>query len=342
MSQNELWGSHLFTSESVSMGHPDKVSDQISDALLDSLIRHDPMVRVAIETLVTTNYAMVAGEVTTHNEKAADALKNAEKTVRETIRRIGYTDDGVNFSADTCEFVSRIHAQSPDISQGVTKGTGLHAEQGAGDQGLMFGFACDETPQLMPLPIHLSHRLVEELANVRMNGKLAWLRPDSKSQVTVRYEGAVPTALHTIVISTQHTEEALDKANPNLMADDAKKQIIEQVIRSVVERECPALWSEDIIFHINPTGKFVIGGPDGDCGLTGRKVIVDTYGGRGPPTWPAISPRISWRRSWPSSARCSSRMPSAWQSPSVWPSRLSGRAIYPATSSSESCARFSR
>ncbi|MCH8148108.1 MAG: methionine adenosyltransferase [Planctomycetes bacterium] len=265
------------------MGHPDKVADQISDALLDSLIEPDPAVRVAIETLVTTNFVVLAGEVTTHNAAAAAALapEAVKQTVRDTIRRIGYTDHHANFAADTCEVMYRLHAQSPDISQGVTPGEGLHSEQGAGDQGLMFGFACDETKLLMPLPIQLAHRLVEELAAARLDGKLAWLCPDSKSQVTVRYVGGEPVGLHTIVISTQHTKDVLDRANPNIMADDAKAQIVEQVIRPVVERECPSLWSDDVILHINPTGKFVVGGPDGDCGLTGRKIIVDSYGGRG-------------------------------------------------------------
>ena len=283
MLQNEQAASSLFTSESVSMGHPDKVADQISDALLDSLIEHDPSVRVAIETLVTTNFVVLGGEVTTHNDAAAAALapERVQQTVRNTIRRIGYTDDRANFAADTCEIVCRLHAQSPDISQGVTPGEGLHAEQGAGDQGLMFGFACDETKSLMPLPIQLAHRLVEELAAVRLEGRLSWLCPDSKSQVTVKYADGEPAAIHTIVISTQHTEDVLDRANPNIMADDAKAQIIQEVIRPVVDRECPSLWSDDVILHINPTGKFVVGGPDGDCGLTGRKIIVDSYGGRG-------------------------------------------------------------
>ncbi len=278
--QNDEWAEHLFTSESVSMGHPDKVADQVSDAILDSMIKHDPYVRSAIETLVTTNFVLVAGEVTTHTPAAAKALSHAEQTIRNTIKRIGYNDPQVNFDAKSCEVVSRIHAQSPDISQGVTEGHGRHAEQGAGDQGMMFGFACDETKSLMPLPIQLAQRLVEQLSKARQDGTLPWLRPDGKSQVTVKYQSGVPVAVHTVVISTQHTEEAVDPRN-NDLSEDATKEIIKHVINPVIERECPNLMSNDIITHINPTGRFVVGGPDGDCGLTGRKIIVDTYGGRG-------------------------------------------------------------
>ena len=280
MPQNDQWASYLFTSESVSMGHPDKVADQISDALLDSLIEQDPNVRVAIETLVTTNLAVVAGEVTTHTKAAAEALTRAEQTVRDAIQSIGYDDPTTGFDYQSCEVVSRIHPQSPDISRGVTVGEGSRTEQGAGDQGMMFGFACDETESLMPLPIQLAHRLVERLAQVRQAGQLAWLRPDAKSQVTVNYESGVPVGLHTVVISTQHTEAILDPKT-DAMSPDAKKQIIAHVIKPVIEQECPRLWSNDVIVHLNPTGKFLIGGPAGDCGLTGRKIIVDTYGGRG-------------------------------------------------------------
>ena len=281
MQHNDQWATHLFTSESVSMGHPDKVADQISDALLDSLIEHDPLVRTAIETLVTTNFALVAGEVTTHTDSARDALEQAEQTVRDTIRQIGYDDPDIGFDHQSCEVVSRLHPQSPDISQGVTAGEGLHAEQGAGDQGMMFGFACDETKSLMPLPIQLAHRLVEQLANVRKTGRVKWLRPDGKSQVTVAYEGGVPVGLHTVVIATQHTEEAVNPKNPRIMKDEAKEQLITEVVRPVVQKECPQLWAEKMNILINPTGRFVIGGPHGDSGLTGRKIIVDTYGGRG-------------------------------------------------------------
>ena len=280
MAQNDQWASHLFTSESVSMGHPDKVADQISDALLDSLIEYDPHVRAAIETMVTTDFAMVAGEVTTHNEAASNALAQAERTVRDTIQRIGYNDPSTGFDSKTCEIISRIHPQSPDISRGVTEGEGMHSEQGAGDQGLMFGFACDETKSLMPLPIQLAHRLVERLAHVRETGRLSWLRPDGKSQVTVGYEGGVPVGLHTVVISTQHAEESLDPKTDEISAD-AKNRILTEVIKPVIDQECPQLWTNNVTIHINPTGKFVIGGPAGDCGLTGRKIIVDSYGGRG-------------------------------------------------------------
>ena len=280
MSSSAVASSHLFTSESVSMGHPDKVSDQISDALLDSLLEHDPNARAAIETLVTTGLVVVAGEVTVHTPGARDALGRTEETVRDTIRKIGYTDATTGFDFRSCAVLRTLHAQSVDISQGVTSGQGLHTEQGAGDQGLMFGFACDETQALMPLPIQLAHRLVEELAEARESGRIGWLRPDSKSQVTVRYENGAPAALHTIVISTQHTEEALDPKTGQTSAD-AERCILEQVIRPVIERECPEFASDDMIVHINPTGRFLIGGPHGDSGLTGRKIIVDTYGGRG-------------------------------------------------------------
>lgn len=281
MSGNEITGTHLFTSESVSMGHPDKVSDQISDAILDSLLEHDPKARAAIETLVTTDLVVVAGEVTVHNQPATDALSKAEETIRDAIRKIGYDDPAIGFDYKSCKVQCLLHSQSPDISQGVTEGQGLHAEQGAGDQGLMFGFACDETKTLMPLPIQLAHRLVEKLAELRLAGNIKWLRPDSKSQVTVTYENGVPVGLNTIVISTQHTQDVLDTNNPHVMSEPAKQQIINEVIKPVIESECSQFWSDRITFHINPTGKFVVGGPHGDTGLTGRKIIVDTYGGRG-------------------------------------------------------------
>jgi S-adenosylmethionine synthetase len=263
------------------MGHPDKVADQISDALLDSLLEHDPHTRAAIETLVTTGLVMVAGEVTVHNQAAEEALGHAEDTVRETIRRIGYDDPESGFDYQSCAVEPKLHPQSPDISRGVTAGEGLHAEQGAGDQGMMFGFACNETKSLMPLPIQLSHRLVEQLARVRESGTIGWLRPDAKSQVTVAYdESGVPAAIRTVVISTQHSDEVVDSKTDQMSAD-AQRQICERVIRPVIERECPKLWSDDVTIHINPTGIFVKGGPHADCGLTGRKIIVDTYGGRG-------------------------------------------------------------
>ena len=262
------------------MGHPDKVADQISDALLDSLLEHDPNARAAIETLVTTGLVVVAGEVTAHTQGAQDALGRAEETVREAIRKIGYTDASTGFDFRSCAVLRALHAQSADISQGVTSGEGLHAEQGAGDQGMMFGFACNETKSLMPLPIQLAHRLVEELAAVRQSARVGWLRPDSKSQVTVQYEGGAPVGLHTVVISTQHTEEALDPKTGSTKAE-VERFIREEVIQPVLERECPQFASNDLIVHINPTGRFLVGGPHGDSGLTGRKIIVDTYGGRG-------------------------------------------------------------
>jgi len=268
---------YLFTSESVSQGHPDKVADQISDAILDSLLRHDPRARVAVETLVTTGLVVIAGEVTVHTPQAEQALTDIEATARNTIREIGYDDPAIGFDYRSCGVIRAVHSQSPDISQGVSRKKAK--EQGAGDQGLMFGFACNETKALMPLPIHLSHRLVERLTEARESGEIKWLRPDSKSQVTVRYEGLKPIAIDTIVVSTQHTEEVLDKTGN--MSDKARKTIIEKIIKPVVQKERADLWHNRIRFHINPTGRFVVGGPHGDSGLTGRKIIVDTYGGRG-------------------------------------------------------------
>ncbi|GMU23876.1 MAG: S-adenosylmethionine synthase [Phycisphaerae bacterium] len=280
MSTNGRNRSFLFTSESVSQGHPDKVCDQISDAVLDSLLRHDPHARVALETLVTTGLVVLAGEVTVHNIEAERALADAEGTARRTIKEIGYDDPATGFDYRSCAVVRAIHSQSADISQGVTKGKGLHKEQGAGDQGLMFGFACNETRALMPLPIHLAHRLIERLTEARESGQIKWLRPDSKSQVTVEYADNKPVRIDTIVVSTQHTEEVVDRTGN--MSDAARKELISKVVRPVVQKERADLWRESSIrFHINPTGRFIIGGPHGDSGLTGRKIIVDTYGGRG-------------------------------------------------------------
>ncbi|MGA2442928.1 MAG: methionine adenosyltransferase [Tepidisphaeraceae bacterium] len=262
---------HLFTSESVTMGHPDKVADQISDAVLDALIAQDPRSRVACETLVTTGQVILAGEVTTN------AYVDAAQVARDTIREIGYTHPEIGFDYLSCGVLTSIHSQSPDIARGVEHAEDDSKEQGAGDQGLMFGYACDETDELMPLPIHLAHRIVERLAEVRFNRKLPWLRPDGKSQVTVEYVNERPTRVHTVVVSTQHDESILDKKT-DTVSEKAKRQIIEHVIKPVIPRK---LWNDDIIFHINPTGKFVIGGPSGDTGLTGRKIIVDSYGGRG-------------------------------------------------------------
>jgi S-adenosylmethionine synthetase len=263
--------SHLFTSESVTMGHPDKVADQISDGVLDAILSQDPRARVACETLVTTGQVILAGEVTT------TAYVDAAQIARDTIREIGYVDPSIGFDCYSCGVLSAIHSQSPDIARGVDHAEDDTKEQGAGDQGLMFGYATDETPELMPLPIHLAHRLVEKLAEVRQNKKLPWLRPDGKSQVTVEYEDERPVRVHTVVISTQHDESVLDKKK-DAISEKAKKEIIEKVIRPVIPKK---LWDDDIIFHINPTGKFVVGGPHGDTGLTGRKIIVDSYGGRG-------------------------------------------------------------
>ena len=259
---------HLFTSESVSMGHPDKVSDQLSDAVLDSLIRADPHVRCACETLCTTGLVVVAGEVTVHNTKAIKALERVEDTVRKTIREIGYTDPMMKFDADSCAVIRTLHSQSSDIAMGVDK-------DGAGDQGLMFGFACRETPALMPMPIHLSHRLVERHAKVRQEEIIKGLRPDAKSQVTIAYEGHSPVAVDTVVLSTQHTSAWNGRTNQAKL----KKQVIKHIIEPCMPKR---LYNhKKVKIHVNPTGQFEIGGPHGDAGLTGRKIIVDTYGGRG-------------------------------------------------------------
>ena len=255
---------YLFTSESVGEGHPDKVSDQISDAVLDAMLAQDPASRVACETMVTTGLVCLAGEVT------SEAYVDLQETVRETIRRIGYTDPAIGFDADSCGVVVTLDQQSPDIAQGVNVGDGLHAEQGADDQGLMFGYACDETDVLMPAPIHYSHRLMEGLSALRHSGELAWLRPDAKSQVTCAYDGDRVTGIDTVVISTQHTEEVTHA--------QIKEAIVERLIKPTLPAE---LLSDSTIYHVNPTGKFVVGGPKGDAGLTGRKIIVDTYGGVG-------------------------------------------------------------
>ena len=255
----------LFTSESVSMGHPDKVADQISDAILDAALAQDPESRVACETLVTTGLAVIAGEITTNG------YIDCQSVVRKTIKEIGYTDPHLQFSDESCAVLVALDAQSKDISQGVSKGKGLHKEQGAGDQGMMFGYACNETPELMPLPITLSRKLLNKLAKLRFSKKIKWLKPDSKSQVTIEYtKDKKPVRIHTVVISTQHSE---DVKHPTI-----KKTIIEEVIKKVLPKK---LIDDNTIFHVNPTGKFVIGGPHGDCGVTGRKIIVDTYGGMG-------------------------------------------------------------
>ena len=287
---------YLFTSESVSMGHPDKVADQISDAVLDFCLKDDPMSRVACETLVTTDLAVVAGEITTGaplNRAAVDEI------VREVISDIGYVADNekdraeIGFTADNCQVDCRLHSQSMHISQGVDVG-------GAGDQGLMFGFACNETPTLMPLPIDLAHRLVAEHANLRKTRKIKWLRPDAKSQVTVEYNSdGTPHRIHTVVLSTQHTDAVMTrKGKMDYFTDEAREEIIDRLIKPVLKadradlvkgklvmiqpnKKAPKLGPNDIACHVNPTGCFLTGGPHGDCGVTGRKIIVDTYGGRG-------------------------------------------------------------
>ncbi len=271
MSPNFRRRKHLFTSESVTMGHPDKVADQISDAVLDAILAQDPRSRVACETLVTTGQVVVAGEVTT------TAYIDAAQVARDTIREIGYVHPEIGFDYQSCGVLTAIHSQSPDIARGVDRAEDDTKEQGAGDQGLMFGYACDETPELMPLPIHLAHRIVERLAELRFKGKLPWLRPDGKSQVTIEYENERPVRVHTVVVSTQHDESVVDKKTDKI-SEKARKQIIDQVIKPVLPKK---LVDDDIVFHINPTGKFVVGGPHGDTGLTGRKIIVDSYGGRG-------------------------------------------------------------
>jgi S-adenosylmethionine synthetase len=255
---------YLFTSESVTMGHPDKVADHISDAILDAMLAQDPLSRVACETMVKDNLVIVAGEITS---RAGVVIPNV---VRDTIKKIGYDDPQLGFDYDNCAVMVSIGRQSPDISQGVTEGAGLHKEQGAGDQGLMFGYACRETPQLMPMPIQLAHAITTRLEKMRQNRKLPWLRPDGKSQVTVEYENNKPKRIHTVVVAAQHA--------PNVTYKQMRKQIIEKVVLPVLPKR---LVDKNIVYHINPTGRFVIGGPKGDCGLTGRKIIVDTYGGRG-------------------------------------------------------------
>jgi S-adenosylmethionine synthetase len=257
--------SYLFTSESVSEGHPDKVADQISDAVLDAILAQDKRSRVAAETLVKDNLVVLAGEITT------GAQVNFDEVARKTIKRIGYTDPAIGFDSSTCTVLIVYGKQSQDIARGVDEGKGLDLEQGAGDQGLMFGFACDETPQLMPLPIFLSHRLVERQAEVRRDGRLPWLRPDAKSQVTIRYTDGKPDSIDTVVLSTQHA--------PGMKHQQIKEAVIEQIIKPVLPKN---FVKGNINYLVNPTGVFEIGGPKGDCGLTGRKIIVDTYGGSSP------------------------------------------------------------
>ena len=257
--------SYLFTSESVSEGHPDKLADQVSDSILDAILEQDPTARVAAETLANTGLIVLAGEITT----TANVVYI--KVARETIKRIGYdnTDYGIDYKG--CAVLVAYDKQSPDIAQGVDKAEDDPLDQGAGDQGIMFGYACDETPQLMPLPIWLSHRVMERQSQLRKDGRLPWLRPDAKSQVTIKYENGKPSAIDTVVVSTQHA--------PEMELKDIREAVIEEIIKPTLPKE---LIKGDIKFLVNPTGRFVIGGPQGDCGLTGRKIIVDTYGGAAP------------------------------------------------------------
>ncbi len=252
----------LFTSESVSEGHPDKVADQISDSVLDAILAEDPKGRVACETLVSTGLVVMSGEITTK------ANINYRDIAQEAVRRIGYTDSEIGFDYKSCAILVAINKQSPDIAQGVNEGEGLDLDQGAGDQGLMFGYACNETPSLMPLPIYYAHRIMQRQAEVRKDGRLPWLRPDAKSQLTVKYVDGKPVAIDTVVVSTQHSPEV------------SHAQISEAVVEEIIKPVLPAeLLNGNTRYLINPTGRFVVGGPHGDCGLTGRKIIVDTYGG---------------------------------------------------------------
>ena len=253
---------HLFTSESVSEGHPDKVADQISDAVLDAILAQDPRGRVACETLVSTGLVVISGEITTK------AHINYMEIARDTVRRIGYTDSDFGFDYKSCSVLTAVNRQSPDIAQGVNEGEGLDLDQGAGDQGLMFGYACRETAALMPLPIYYAHRVMQRQAEVRRDGRLPWLRPDAKSQLSVRYVDGVPTEIDTVVVSTQHS--------PDVSHAQLSEAVIEEIIKPVLPKE---LLKNNTRYLVNPTGRFVVGGPHGDCGLTGRKIIVDSYGG---------------------------------------------------------------
>ncbi|OGQ67727.1 MAG: methionine adenosyltransferase [Deltaproteobacteria bacterium RIFCSPLOWO2_12_55_13] len=254
----------LFTSESVSEGHPDKMCDQISDAILDAHLSGDPDSRVACEALTKTGMIVIAGEITSKTKVSYNEI------ARDVVRDIGYTDSSIGFDGNTCAILTAVEQQSPDISQGVTEGEGLHKEQGAGDQGMMFGYACDETPELMPFPIQMAHSLVKYLAKIRKGGEASFIRPDSKSQVTVQYREGRPVRVQSVVVSTQHA--------PDVQYSKLRETVIDGVIRAVIPAD---YLDKSTVFHVNPTGRFVVGGPQGDCGLTGRKIIVDTYGGMG-------------------------------------------------------------
>jgi len=257
-------GKYLFTSESVSMGHPDKLADQISDGVLDAYLAQDPRSRVACETMVTTGLAVIAGEITSRG------TIDYQQVVRNVIREVGYTDDEMGIAADTCSVLVAVGKQSGDIAMGVNEDETKGKDIGAGDQGLMFGYACNETPEMMPLPIALSHRILNRLTEARQKKEVDWLRPDSKSQVTIEYDGNRPVRVDTVVVSTQHA--------PHVTNEQIREFIINKIIKPLLPRD---LDTKDVTYHINPTGRFVVGGPHGDCGLTGRKIIVDTYGGWG-------------------------------------------------------------
>ena len=329
-------GKHFFTSESVTEGHPDKIADQISDAVLDAVLRDDPLGRVACETLVTTGLAFIAGEISTKT------YVDIKSIVRQTIKEIGYTRAKFGFDYETCAVISSIDPQSGDIAQGVDTG-------GAGDQGMMFGFAVRETAEYMPLPLTLAHALVRRLSEARRKGDLDFLRPDGKSQVTVEYDGGRPIRVEAVVVSTQHAEA--------IKHHDLKEAIIEEVIRAVIPAE---LLTAETKFHVNPTGRFVIGGPQGDTGLTGRKIIVDTYGGSAPHgggafsgkdprrwtvprrTWRVTWRRTSWRRASPTGCSSSSPTRSAWRTLSPSTSKRTAPASSRRRGSSSSSASTSR
>jgi S-adenosylmethionine synthetase len=257
-------GKYLFTSESVSMGHPDKLADQISDGVLDAYLAQDPRSRVACETMVTTGLAVIAGEITSRG------TIDYQQVVRDVIRQVGYTDDEMGIAADTCSVLVAVGKQSGDIAMGVNEDEAKGKDIGAGDQGLMFGYACNETPEMMPLPIALSHRILNRLTEARQKKEVDWLRPDSKSQVTIEYDGNRPVRVDTVVVSTQHA--------PHVSNEDIQNFIVNKIVKPLLPKD---LDTGDVTYHINPTGRFVVGGPHGDCGLTGRKIIVDTYGGWG-------------------------------------------------------------